>query len=95
MIIWAMWMHLRRISKTITSTHQKSPDPLWKCVLGPTLSGILSLFRPEPSLPPGACVNLNAFDSINVYGYECTYAVRISANGRVIALMSVCVCMCF
>lgn len=82
-------MHLRRISKTTTSAHQKSPDPLWKCVLRRTLPGMLSLFRPESSLPPGARVNLNTYDSINLYGYDCTYAVRISVNGGwVIALMS-------
>lgn len=91
-----MWTHLWRISKTLTSAHQKSPDPLWKCILRPTLLGILSLFRPEPSLPLGVCVcvNLNTYDSINLYGYDCTYAVRILVNGRVIAVISMCVCVC-
>lgn len=85
-------MHLRRISKTLTSSHQKPSDPLWKCVLRPTLPGILSLFRPEPLLPPGAFVNLNTCDSIDVlYGYDCTYVVRIPANVALIALMCVCV----
>ena len=99
-IIWAMWMHLWRTFKTLTSAHQKPPDPLWKCVLRPTRPGILSLFRPESELPAGVCVcvsvcvNLNTHDSISVYGYDGTYAVRISANGGVIALMCVCVCVC-
>lgn len=78
--------------KTITTAHQKSPDSLWKCVLRTTLLGILSLFMLKPSLPPGVCVNVNTYDGINVYGYARTYAVRIAVHGRVIALMSVCVC---
>lgn len=79
--------------KTITTAHQKSPDSLWKCVLRTTLLGILSLFMLKPSLPPGVCVNVNTYDGINVYGYARTYAVRIAVHGRVIALMSVCVCV--
>lgn len=37
------------------------------------------------------CVNLNRYDSINVCDYDCTYAVKVLANGGVIALKSMCV----
>lgn len=68
---------MRRISKTITTDHQRPLDPLWKCILRPVLTGILSLFRPDS--PPGVYVFAILNNSIKVCVCVCdrTYAVTV------------------